>query len=436
MLNIGVVSLGCDKNRVDSEIILGKLKGKYKIINDPKEADIIIVNTCGFIQSAKDESIATILEMADFKKERCKLLVVTGCLSARYGKELMENLPEVDIMLGVNNYDILIEKIDDFFKSKEKIVLTDYSDSNINYGERILTTQNTTAYLRIAEGCDNNCTYCVIPKIRGRYRSRRIEDLINEAKALCDNGVREIILIAQDTTYYGRDIYGENSLSDLLNELSKIEKLKWIRILYCYPEEITIALIDEMRENKKVCHYIDIPLQHISNKILKAMGRKSSKQRVEQLIEYIRYQMPDIVIRTSLIVGFPQESEEDFKELKDFLIKYKIQNVGVFKYSKEEGSAAANMKNHISNKIKNKREEEIMTIQNKISKDLNKAYIGKEMEVLIEGRNKDHFYGRNEYMAPDIDGKVLVKSNKDLNIGEFYKVKIVKSLSYDLIGEI
>jgi len=436
MLNIGVVSLGCDKNRVDSEIILGKLKDKYNIVNDPKEADIIVVNTCGFIESAKDESINTILEMADFKKEKCKLLVVTGCLSARYGNELMENMPEVDIMLGVNSYDKLVEKIDEYFRSKEKIILTEYSDLNINYGERILTTPKTTAYLRIAEGCDNHCTYCVIPKIRGKYRSRKLEDIIDEANVLCENGTQELILVAQDTAYYGRDIYGENSLSTLLSELSKIERLKWIRILYCYPEEITIELIEEMKTNKKICHYLDIPLQHISNKLLRVMGRRSTREKVEQLIKYIRYQIPDIVFRTSLIVGFPGENEEDIEELKHFLRKYKIQNVGVFKYSKEEGSEAFKMKNHISSEVKAQREKEIMLIQNKVSTNLNRDYIGKKMDILIETKNEDFYYGRNQYMAPDVDGKVLIKADKNLNIGEFYEVKIIKSLTYDLIGEI
>lgn len=436
MLNIGVVSLGCDKNRVDSEIILGKLKDKYNIVGNPKEADIIVVNTCGFIQSAKDESISTILEMADFKKERCKLLVVTGCLSARYGNELMKEMPEVDIMLGVNGYDALGEKIDEFFKSKEKILSTKYSDSNINSGERVLTTPKTTAYLRIAEGCDNNCTYCVIPKIRGKYRSRKLEDILDEANILCENGTKELILIAQDTTYYGKDIYGENYLPILLKELSKIEKLKWIRILYCYPEEITFDLIDEMKINEKVCNYLDIPLQHISNRILKTMGRKSSRDKVEQLIKYIRYEIPDVVFRTSLIVGFPGENEEDIDELKCFLKRYKIQNVGVFKYSKEEGSAAANMKNQISNKVKDQREKEIMLLQNKISTNLNKEYIGKTMEVLIEGQKDDYYYGRNQYMAPDVDGKVFIKKEDNLDIGEFYEAKIIKSFNYDLLGEI
>ncbi|MCL2322328.1 MAG: 30S ribosomal protein S12 methylthiotransferase RimO [Oscillospiraceae bacterium] len=436
MLNVGVVSLGCDKNRVDSEIILGKLKNKYSMVQNPEEADIIIVNTCGFIQSAKAESINTILEMAELKKDRCKLLVVTGCLSARYGNELLKTLPEVDIMLGVNNYDILMDIIDKFFKSEERIILNDYSDSNINFGERILTTNKSTAYIRIAEGCDNNCTYCVIPKIRGKYRSRKIEDILSEAKNLCENGIRELILIAQDTTYYGKDIYNENSLSDLLHELSNIEKLKWIRVLYCYPEEITIALIDEMKTNEKICHYLDIPLQHISNRILKSMGRKSTKQRIEQLMQYIKYEIPDIVIRTSLIVGFPGESEEDVEELKDFLKRYRIQNVGVFKYSNEEGAASSNMKNQIPFKIKEQREKEIMMLQSKISLNLNKAYVGKIMEVLIEGKNNDYYFGRNEYMIPEVDGKVLIRSKENLEFGKFYKVKILKSLNYDLIGDV
>lgn len=436
MLKVGVVSLGCDKNRVDSELILGKLTHKYEITQKPEEADIIIVNTCGFIQSAIDESIQTILEMASFKKQKCKLLVVTGCLSARYKDELMKHLPEVDIMLGVNNYESLIDKIDEFFIKKEKIIMFDNSDSYINYGERILTTDKSTAYLRIAEGCDNHCTYCIIPKIRGKYRSRRMEDIIDEATKLCEGGVRELILVAQDTTYYGKDIYNENALSDLLSLISKIESLKWIRVLYCYPEEITIALIDEIKTNKKVCHYLDIPLQHISNKVLKAMGRKSTKQRIEQLIKYIRYEIPDIVFRTSLIVGFPGEDEEDIEEMKGFLNTYKINNVGVFKYSVEEGTPAASIKDQISEELKDEREKEIMLLQKKISKNINRSYMGKDMEVLVEGKKDDFYYGRNQYMAPEIDGKVFIKTSQCLNIGEFYNVKIIKTYSYDLMGEL
>ena len=317
---VGMVSLGCDKNRVDSEIMLGVMNKTYTITNNPKEADIIIVNTCGFIEKAKQESINTILEMARYKTEyKCKLLIATGCLTQRYGKELQDLMPEIDIMLGVNDYEKIDKLILDFIDNNEIVSKVNYSDENINEGIRLLTTDKSTAYIRIAEGCNNFCTYCIIPKIRGKFRSRKMENIIEEAKTLVKNGTKEIILIAQDTTMYGSDIYGKKNLHELLRELSKIEDLKWIRVLYCYPEEIYDELITEISENDKVVKYLDLPIQHISDKILKLMGRKTTKKDILDKIDLLRNRVEGIVLRTSLIVGFPNESEKEFNELKEFL---------------------------------------------------------------------------------------------------------------------
>ncbi|WP_238882604.1 30S ribosomal protein S12 methylthiotransferase RimO [Clostridium sp. YIM B02551] len=431
---VGLVSLGCDKNRVDSEILLGEMKTNYEFTNNPKEAEIIIVNTCGFIEKAKQESIDTILEMAKYKnKYNCKLLIATGCLTQRYGKDLEELMPEIDIMLGVNDYKKINQYIEDFIAGNERVVSIDYSDENINEGNRVITTDKATAYLRIAEGCDNFCTYCIIPKIRGKFRSRSVENILKEAEALVSNGVKEIILVAQDTTRYGIDLYGEKTLHKLLKELCKINDLKWIRLMYCYPEEITEELINVMASEEKICKYIDMPLQHISSNILKLMGRKTSKEDVIDKINTIRKSIPDITIRTSLIVGFPGESDEDFNTLKDFLQEYKLEKVGVFRYSQEEGTPAATMSNQISEDLKAKREEEVMLIQQNISSEINSLKIGRIYDILVEGYNGEYFFGRSEEMAPDIDGNVFIK-DQDLKVGEFVKVKITEALEYDLLG--
>ena len=348
---VGMVSLGCDKNRVDSEIILGNMSNDYIITNNPKDADIILVNTCGFIESAKQESIDTILEMAEYKKTyRCKLLIATGCLTQRYGEELGKLIPEIDIMLGVNDYNKLNELITAFInEDKKSLEYVNYSDDFINEGKRILTTKQSTAYIRIAEGCNNFCTYCIIPKIRGKFRSRKLENIINEAKDLASQGVKEIILIAQDTTMYGTDIYGKQNLHELLREVSKIEEIKWIRLLYCYPEELYDELIDEIGNNNKVVKYIDIPIQHISNHVLKLMARKTTKEHIMDKIKMLRTRVPEIIIRTTFIVGFPQETQEDFEEITDFLEEFKLDKVGVFTYSQEEDTAAARMEGQIRN---------------------------------------------------------------------------------------
>lgn len=433
---VGMVSLGCDKNRVDSEIILGKMSDEYEITNDPKKADIIIVNTCGFIESAKQESIDTILEMADYKiNYKCKLLIATGCLTQRYGEELEKLIPEIDIMLGVNDYNKINEIITDFIEGNKRAAeLLSYSDDNINEGKRILTTQKESAYIRIAEGCNNFCTYCIIPKIRGKFRSRKMENIINEAKDLSKSGVQEIILIAQDTTLYGSDIYGKKSLHLLLQELSKIEGIKWIRVLYCYPEEIYDELIEEIANNNKVVKYLDLPIQHISDKILKLMGRKTSKQDIIDKIQKLRKSVPEIVLRTTFIVGFPNENDDDFNEIIEFLKEYKLDKVGVFTYSQEEDTPAAKMEGQISEPVKKKREEELMIVQKDISGEINKLKIGKLYDILVEGYNGKYYYGRNYEMAPNIDANVLFESSKSIDNGEYIKVKIIENMDYDLVG--
>lgn len=435
---VGMVSLGCDKNRVDSEIMLGVMNKEYEIINNPKEADIIIVNTCGFIEKAKQESIDTILEMANYKtKHNCKLLIATGCLTQRYGKELQELMPEIDIMLGVNDYNKIDKLIREFITKEnmeDRFTEVNYSDDNINEGERVLTTDKSTAYLRIAEGCNNFCTYCIIPKIRGKFRSREMESILKEAEGLAKKGVKELILIAQDTTLYGSDLYGKKSLHILLNKLSKIEGIKWIRVLYCYPEEIYDDLITEMATNDKVLKYLDLPIQHISNNILKLMGRKTTKEDIINKIDKLRREIPQIALRTSLIVGFPNETEDDFNGLKEFLKEHKLEKVGVFKYSREEGTPAAIMDMQIDEEIKEIREKELMLIQSEISKEINSLKIGNIYDILVEGYNGEYYYGRNYEMAPEIDGNVFFTKHCPVDKGDIVEVRIEKNTEYDLIG--
>lgn len=433
---VGIISLGCDKNRVDTEIILGSISKKYEITNNPKLADIIIVNTCGFIEKSKQESIDTILEMAQYKnKYNCKVLVATGCLTQRYGEELIDLMPEIDILLGVNDYNLLIKAIDDFIEKGEKTLQCNFSNLTINEGNRVITTAKHSAYLRIAEGCNNFCTYCIIPKIRGRYRSRTIESIIKEAGELAENGTKEIILIAQDTTRYGIDLYGEKMLVALLQKLSEIQGISWIRILYCYPEEITNELIKEIADNDKICKYLDIPIQHISDKILKKMGRKTSKKSIMETIDELRDNIKDISLRTSLIVGFPGETKEDFNELKEFIDQYRFNNLGVFSYSQEEGTPAAIMDNQIEESVKLEREKEIMEMQKMISKNLNKKNIGKTLDAIVEAEDDKYYIGRTKYMAPDIDGLVyILKENNSFKKGDIASISVVDALEYDLIG--
>ncbi|OAA82790.1 30S ribosomal protein S12 methylthiotransferase RimO [Clostridium ljungdahlii] len=435
-LRVGLISLGCDKNRLDSEVMLSNLNQEYSLVHDPKLADVIIINTCGFIESAKQESIDTILEMSQYKEKfNCKLIVATGCLAQRYGKELMKLLPEVDIMLGVNDYDKLNDTIKKCIETNNsRIYNCDYSDSNINEGKRILTTSTHTAYLRIAEGCDNHCTYCIIPKIRGKYRSRTIENIITECNDLANQGVKEIILIAQDTTRYGIDIYGKKMLPELIQKISKINEIEWIRLLYCYPEELTDEIINEISMNDKVCKYIDIPIQHISDPILKLMGRKGRRIDIIENIHKLRARAKGIAIRTTIIVGFPGETEENFQELKDFVSTMKFDNLGVFKYSREEGTAAAEMKDQVPEEIKSAREGELMVLQKQVMSSINKSKIGSIYKVIVEGKKGELWYGRSYEMAPDIDGVIYIKCKKALKMGTMVNVKITHSLEYDLVG--
>lgn len=434
---IGLISLGCDKNRVDSEIALGFLKDKYDIVQDPKDAEILIVNTCGFIEDAKQESINTILDMAKFKEiGKCKLLMATGCLTQRYGEELMKEMPELDVILGVNSYDRIDYYVKKFIENKERIIDTAYSDLNINDGKRILTTSfGATAYLRISEGCSKNCTYCIIPKIRGGYRSRALEDIVDEAEKLVKQGVRELIVIGQDTTMYGTDNYNKQNLHELLKKLGEIEDLKWIRVMYMYPEAIYDELLEEIKNNEKVLPYFDMPIQHVSDTVLKRMGRRTDKKSIIALIKKIRDMFEHPVIRTSLIVGFPGETEEEFLELKEFLEEFKLDKVGVFTYSKEEGTPAYHMKNHVSKAIKNRRRNELMEIQQIVSYNINRSKIGRIYDVLVESREEEFFVGRNYEIAPEIDGDFLIKTEKEMIAGSFYKLEVKDSFEYDLIGE-
>lgn len=434
---VGMVSLGCDKNRVDSELILGTVNKFYEITNDPKDAEIIIVNTCGFIEAAKQESIDTILEMAEYKRShKCKMLIATGCLTQRYGEELLELMPEIDILMGVNDYMKLHKLILEFIKNQRQITSNSYADEGINEGVRILTTNKHTAYVRIAEGCNNFCTYCIIPKIRGKFRSRSEKNILEEVKSLTSQGVKEIILIAQDLTNYGVDIYGEKQLHNLVNKVSNVEGVEWVRLLYCYPEEITDELIDEIANNSKVLKYLDLPIQHISSKILKLMARRTNKENIIEKINKLRERIPTITLRTSLIVGFPNETEEDFNELKDFLAEYKLENVGIFSYSREDGTAAAAMDNQVEEETKEKRKQKLMMIQRNICKDLNKLKIGNIYDTIIDGSNGEYYIGRNYEMAPEIDGQIFIRKDKKLNIGDITKVKITDVLEYDLIGDV
>ena len=433
---LGLVSLGCDKNRVDSEIMLGMLKNTYEITEEPKEADIIIVNTCGFIESSKQESIDTILEMAEYKKDyNCKLLMATGCLTQRYGEELLKLMPELDIILGVNNYGFLDQYVEKFIKTRERIMAVDYLDSGINEGERILTTGfGQTAYLRISEGCSNHCTYCIIPKIRGTYRSRPMEKILEEAKTLVKGGVQEVIVVAQDTTRYGTDLYGKKTLPELLRKLKEIEGIKWIRVLYLYPEEFTEELIEELKTNEKVVKYLDLPIQHISDGVLKRMARRTKKEDLLSLLRTLRNEIPDLVLRTSLIVGFPGETEEEFKELYDFVDEIEFDKLGVFTYSKEEGTAAALMKEQIRKDVKERRRNLIMERQQEVSRRILERKVGKTYEVLVEGMGEDGYYGRSFEMAPEVDGMIFIKTERELMVGSFVNVNIIEALEYDLVG--
>jgi len=438
-MNVGFISLGCSKNLIDTEILIGIFKNKnYDIVNDEKQADIIVINTCGFIESAKEEAINTILEMAEYKKKRCKALIVMGCLVERYKEELEKAIPEVDLFIKFSEYDNMCEKLEKILQENFKNEEQDYNRLE-NYINRVITTGNKTVYLRIAEGCSNRCTYCAIPYIRGPLKSRQFEDVIKEAEYLAQKGYEEIIVIAQDTTKYGIDIYGESRLAELLQEICKISGIKWIRFLYSYPETITDELIKVVKENDKICKYFDIPLQHISDPVLKRMNRKSTEEGIKELIAKIRKEIPDAILRTSLIVGFPGETVEDFEKLYNFVKETKFDKLGVFMYSKEDGTPAEKLPNQIHGNTKRARYNKIMKIQQEISKQNLEKRIGKEYEVLIENKTFDNKYlvGRTKMDVPEMDGVVYIKNTveKDL-LNKFIKCKIVDKKDYDLIGKI
>lgn len=437
--NIGLVSLGCAKNQTDAEIMLGILAGDgCNIVYDPSEADVIVVNTCGFIESAKQESIDAILEMAEYKNGRCQLLIVTGCLAERYSSEILTELPEADAVLGTGDYDKIAEIIKEAFDGKKPVLCGNKDRTPEERLPRILSTPPYTAYLKIADGCDNNCTYCAIPKIRGHFRSRKIEDIVDEARSLAENGVRELILIAQDTTRYGVDLYGEYKLDTLLSELVKIEKIDWIRVHYFYPEAITDALIDVMAKYDKICNYIDMPIQHADNNILRRMARRTSREQMLEKINKIRARMPDSVIRTSIIVGFPGETEEQFETLCDFVKEVKFDRMGVFAYSQEEDTAAAEFEGQIDETVKEERLDKLMTIQQGISLELNKAKIGKTLEVIAEGYDEESFlfYGRSRGDSIEVDGKVYFGTEDEINEGDILMVEILDADEYDLTGKV
>ena len=451
-MNVGFVSLGCSKNLIDTEVTIGLFKDhNYTIVNNPSKADIIVINTCGFIEEAKEEAINTILEMAEYKKRNCKYLIVMGCLVQRYCKELEKSLPEVDLFIPIQEYDKLWNIIENYIKLNKKSENKETSKkiSEIKqmpmikqpeFLNREITTGKNYAYIKIGEGCSNKCTYCAIPYIRGPFVSRKMEDIIEEAKMLAKKGIKELIVIAQDTTKYGVDIYGKSKLAELLEELSKIEDIKWIRFLYSYPEGITQELIDLVATNNKITKYFDIPIQHISNKILKTMNRKTSKQQIENLIKNIREKIPNVVLRTSLIVGFPGETKDDFIELQDFIKKANFDRLGAFMYSKEDGTPAEKLPNQIHGNTKKSRYNKIMKIQNEISKQIMKKRIGTKCDVLIEDMSFDRKYyiGRTIQDAPDIDGIIYIKNIGNKNLLDQIITCEIEDISgeYDLVGKI
>ena len=437
MNNVHIVTLGCSKNDVDSSMMYSLLdKDKYKMVENPNEADILIVNTCGFIDAAKEESIDTILESVEYKNEgRCKKVLLSGCLAQRYPEELIKEIPEIDGIIGTGNIEYINELLDRSL-SGDLFVKTD--NLNSAYLEGIRKEKvNTTEYVKISEGCNNNCSYCIIPSLRGKNRSRKIEDVYKEVEYLVSKGAREIILIAQNTTDYGIDLYSKYSLANLIREISKIEELKWIRVLYLYPDHFTDDLIEEFKNNDKLVNYVDMPLQHISDDVLKNMNRKTSKDHIIKTLKNLRKSVPDIVIRTTFIVGFPGEIQEDFDQLVDFIEDIKFDKLGVFEYSREEGTRAASLDEQIPDNIKEERKNEIMAIQSDISGEILSKNLGKTFEVLIEEKIDDNNYVGRTYMdSPEIDGVTYVQSDKELEIGDFVQVEIIDSLDYDLVGEL
>ena len=431
-MKVGFISLGCSKNLIDTEMCIGIFKKEnFEIVTSTEDAEIIVINTCGFIESAKEEAINTILEMAEYKENgNCKYIIVMGCLVQRYKAELIESLPEVDLFLSIDEYDNIWDRISELINSQN-------NGNKLEYLDRVISTGNTTAYLKIAEGCSNNCTYCAIPMIRGPYISRKFEDILEEAKLLETKGFKEIIVIAQDTTRYGEDLYGKSRLAELLEELCKFD-FKWIRFLYAYPETITDELIEVVKNNDKICNYFDIPIQHFSDSILKKMNRKTDGKAIDNLLEKIRKEIPDVILRTSLIVGFPTETEEDFFDLYEFVNHAKFEKLGVFKYSKEEGTPASRIKEQIHVKTKEARLNKIMLLEQGISKIKLEEKIGNIYETLIEGLTSDgkYYIGRSYMDIPNEDGVIFIKKDKENLIGSFVNCEITSVVDYDLMGKI
>ena len=437
-MKILFISLGCDKNLVDSEVMLGLLASRgYEMIDDEQEADIIVVNTCCFIHDAKQESVDNILEMAEYKKTgKLKALIVTGCLAERYRQEIIDEIPEVDAVLGTTAYDKILDAVDEALEGKHFLEMEDLQVLPVVDTKRQITTGGHFAYMKIAEGCDKHCTYCIIPKIRGTYRSVPMEQLIKEAEELAAQGVKELILVAQETTLYGKDLYGEKSLHKLLKELCKVSGIQWIRILYCYPEEITDELIQVIKEEPKICHYLDLPIQHANDEILKRMGRRTSKQELIDIVTKLRKEIPDICLRTTLITGFPGETEEQHQELIEFVDEMEFDRLGVFTYSPEEDTPAATMPDQIDEEVKLERQAELMELQQEIAFDTAENMIGREMLVMIEGKIADEpaYVGRTYRDAPKVDGLIFVETGELLMSGDFAKVTVTGAEEYDLIG--
>jgi ribosomal protein S12 methylthiotransferase len=434
---VALVSLGCSKNLVDSEVMLNILSSNsYELTQDTNIADVIIVNTCGFIESAKQESIDNIIELGQLKNNgNCKVLIASGCLAERYKEDLITEMPELDAVIGTGDYKSILEVIESAMSGSKVVKYGNQESVDIHELPRVISTIAASTYLKIAEGCDNRCTYCIIPSLRGKYRSRRFEDIMKEATQLAKQGIKEFNVIAQDTTRYGMDLYGKYRIAELLDELSKIEGVEWIRLQYSYPDEFNDDLINIIATNDKVCKYLDIPIQHASNAVLKRMGRRTTKEEIKDLVTKLRNTVPNIALRTSLIVGFPGETENDFKELVDFVKDIRFDRLGVFTYSREEDTPAFQMGEQVEEDVKMKRQERIMLLQSDISLDNNQKMVGKVIKVLIEGLEGNKYYGRSYKDAPEIDGNVFFSSKEKHNPGEFTYVKIVEASEYDLIGE-
>lgn len=434
------VSLGCDKNLVDSEVMLALLNGQgYSLTDNESEADVIIINTCCFINDAKEESVQTILEMAEYKKfGNCKALIVTGCLAQRYQKEIVDEIPEVDAVLGTSTYEEIVKAAADALEGKRFLEFHDINSTPDGKRKRLLTTGGHYAHLKIAEGCDKHCTYCIIPAVRGKYRSVPMEELVQEARDLAAQGVKELILVAQETTLYGVDIYGKKSLHKLLRELCSIQGIRWIRVLYCYPEEIYEELIQTIKTEPKICHYLDLPIQHANDDVLKRMGRRTTKKALQKIVAHLRREIPDIVLRTTLISGFPGETQEAHEELMQFVDEMEFERLGVFAYSPEEDTPAAQMEGQIPEEIKEERRDELMELQQEISFDKNEDMAGRTLLAMVEGKVADeNAYIARTYMdAPGIDGYLFINTDETLVTGDFARVKVTGALEYDLIGEI